>query len=135
MSAYGKPIGGHSTSSVKTTNKNSLNQKPMEPKLVQTSEENYSLLLTEFAACEEVFNEFDHEGGGYDWESVVKHVLETEHTDLFNKVRFDSEGSMFCVYGKDKEALETVGEIVKRLIDDHTELKRIIASVPENDWD
>ena len=111
----------------------------MKPMLIQGSEDDdsvgiYSLLLTEFATCEEVFNEFNHEGGGYDWESMIKYVLETKHRNLSKTVEFDSEASMFCAYSQDKESLEKVEEIINRLIDDHTELRQAISSVPEDKW-
>lgn len=45
------------------------------------------------------------EGNGYDWESLANVFLEEKHPELKETVKFDSEGSMFCAYSKNKEAL------------------------------
>lgn len=46
------------------------------------------------------------EGNGYDWESLVRVFLEEQAPELSGRVDFDSEGSMFCAYSKDKETLK-----------------------------
>lgn len=45
------------------------------------------------------------EGGGYDWESLAKAFLEEKCPDLTEKIIFDSDASMFCVYSRDTGAL------------------------------
>lgn len=45
------------------------------------------------------------EGGGYDWNSLAQVFLNEKCSDLQGKIDFDSEGSMFCVYSKDRDAL------------------------------
>ena len=57
---------------------------------------------------QEVFDtrtEEGFEGGGYDWESLAKVFLEERKPDLIEKVKFDSESSMFCAYSEDAAAL------------------------------
>jgi hypothetical protein len=46
------------------------------------------------------------EGNGYDWESLARVFVEEQVPELSDKIDFDSEGSMFCAYSKDKEALK-----------------------------
>lgn len=46
------------------------------------------------------------EGSGYDWESLAKVFLEEKCSDLIEKINFDSEAGMFCVYSKNIEALQ-----------------------------
>ena len=46
------------------------------------------------------------EGNGYDWESLARVFVEGQVPELSDKISFDSEGSMFCAYSKDKEALK-----------------------------
>lgn len=46
------------------------------------------------------------EGGGYDWQSLAMVFLEEKMPQLEDKINFDSESSMFCVYSSDKEALQ-----------------------------
>lgn len=98
-------------------------------------EKSFSVLLTAFASTELTFAEAGREGGGYDWESVVKYHVETHRKDLIEMVNFDPEGSMFCAYGTDKEALIEVGKIIDNYIDNLDQLKATIALVPDDMWD
>lgn len=45
------------------------------------------------------------EGNGYDWGSLAQVFLDEKCSDLQEKIAFDPEGSMFCAYSKDEEAL------------------------------
>lgn len=45
------------------------------------------------------------EGNGYDWESLAKVFIKEKCRDLSEKLEFDSEASMFCVYSEDDNAL------------------------------
>ncbi|WP_291287084.1 immunity 51 family protein [Flavobacterium sp.] len=47
------------------------------------------------------------EGNGYDWASLAEVFLEEQKTELVNMVKFDPEGSMFCAYSSDAEALKS----------------------------
>lgn len=106
----------------------------MKPKLIQT-EHSFSLLLTDFHPCEAIFSQEGHLGGGYDWQSVIQHVLRTEKPALLEAIGFDSEGSMFCAYGKNESALKEVGQIMEKLISDQELLRQHIKSVPVEHWD
>lgn len=46
------------------------------------------------------------EGNGYDWESLARIFIEEQAPNLTESIDFDSEGSMFCAYSEDKEALK-----------------------------
>ncbi len=46
------------------------------------------------------------EGNGYDWESLARVFVEEQVPELSEKISFDSEGSMFCAYSEDKDALK-----------------------------
>ena len=45
------------------------------------------------------------EGNGYDWASLAQVFLNEKCPQLLGKVDFDPEGSMFCAYSEDAEAL------------------------------
>ena len=45
------------------------------------------------------------EGNGYDWASLAQVFLDEKCPQLLGKVDFDPEGSMFCAYSEDAEAL------------------------------
>lgn len=46
------------------------------------------------------------EGNGYDWESLARVFIDEQAPELSENIDFDSEGSMFCVYSKDRNALK-----------------------------
>ncbi|WP_281322562.1 immunity 51 family protein [Flavobacterium aestivum] len=46
------------------------------------------------------------EGNGYDWASLAHVFLEEQKPELIDVVKFDPEGSMFCAYSSDVEALK-----------------------------
>ncbi len=96
---------------------------------------NYSLLLTDFHPADKVFNDAGHEGGGYDWASVLKYYVNKNHPDWIGRFGFDPEASMFCAYGNDAKVLEQLGEIGNRLMIDAKELTAIIKEVPSGEWE
>lgn len=106
----------------------------MATKLVETTQGNYSLLYTDFDHSE-LFDEIGFEGGGYDWQSVMIYVLETELPELVDDIDFDSEAGMFVAYGQNKAALEKFAEKMDYLIGNKEELKEIISKVPDDYWD
>ncbi len=46
------------------------------------------------------------EGGGYDWEALARVFITEQVPELKKIVSFDSEGSMFCAYSENKNALK-----------------------------
>lgn len=46
------------------------------------------------------------EGSGYDWQSLAIVFLEEQLTHLQYAINFDSEGSMFCAYSDNQDALK-----------------------------
>ncbi|MCC9020633.1 immunity 51 family protein [Flavobacterium lipolyticum] len=47
------------------------------------------------------------EGNGYDWASLAQVFLQEQKSELVDVVKFDPEGSMFCAYSSDSEALKS----------------------------
>jgi hypothetical protein len=47
------------------------------------------------------------EGNGYDWASLAQVFLEEQKPEFINIIKFDPEGSMFCAYSSDADALKT----------------------------
>ncbi len=60
------------------------------------------------------------EGSGYDWESLAQVFLEEKCSDLQEKINFDPEADMFCVYSDDKEALADFILHFKKACEDKT---------------
>lgn len=71
-------------------------------------EESASVCLNVGEYLQEVFDtraDEGFEGNGYDWGSLAQVFLDEKCPDLGDKIGFDPEGSMFCAYSTDKEAL------------------------------
>ncbi|WP_139923324.1 immunity 51 family protein [Hymenobacter sp. DG01] len=58
------------------------------------------------------------EGSGYDWASLAQVFLTEQQPQLAGIVKFDPEGSMFCAYSADKEALKQFALAFKIALDD-----------------
>lgn len=89
----------------------------------------YSLLLTEFGPADEAFAAVGIEGGGYAWEGIAKHVIETAVPELAERCGLDPEASMFCAYGEDRAALEQLGTQLARLFHDRVALSGVIQAI------
>lgn len=78
-----------------------------------------TLLLREVGYKHEIFitREADgfEGGGGYDWNSLAKVVLEEKTPHLINIIDFDSEGSMFCAYAHERNALQEYALVLKQV--------------------
>ncbi|MCL9807532.1 immunity 51 family protein [Flavobacterium amniphilum] len=58
---------------------------------------------------QELFEKREEEGfdgNGYDWASLAKVFLEEQKPEFIDVIKFDPEGSMFCAYSSNKEALQ-----------------------------
>ncbi len=91
---------------------NSFNQgfhEQIRPFFVSEYNGTYSLCLDVGGYLDDVFDtraEEGFEGNGYDWGALALVFLNERCSQLKNDIKFDSEAGMFCVYTKNKEALE-----------------------------
>lgn len=77
--------------------------------LIEHDSGSTSVILNVGTYKHEVFQtraEEGFEGNGYDWGSLAAVFLQERMPQLVDVVRFDPEGSMFCAYSKDREALK-----------------------------
>lgn len=58
------------------------------------------------------------EGNGYDWASLANVFLEEKHQNLVEIIKFDPEGSMYCAYSSNKEALKEFSIAFKNACED-----------------
>ena len=93
------------------------------PFIMSAHENSFSLLLTEFDAQGEVFKAAGYESGGYGWHGVAESLIRLHAPQLADKVKFDPESSMFCAYGPDRAALEELGALLKRAMNEPELLK------------
>ena len=71
-------------------------------------EDSASLLLDVGDYKNNIFEERSDEGfegNGYDWASLATVFLEEKVNHLSKYIEFDPEGSMFCVYSENKQAI------------------------------
>ena len=83
-------------------------EKEIAPFFWVEHEESASVCLNVGEYLQEIFNTREDEGfegNGYDWGSLAQVFLDEQCSNLQGKIGFDPEGSMFCVYSKDKDAL------------------------------
>ena len=86
-----------------------MNDLKIDPFKLISYDSGNSLLLNVGEYKTEIFEkrkDEGFEGNGYDWESLAKVFLDEKLPDLKDKIGFDPEGSMFCAYSKDLEALK-----------------------------
>ena len=86
----------------------------VKPFIISVGEGSFSLLLTEFEAGAEIFEDAGYESGGYSWHGVADALMRRHEPQLVDKIKFDCESSMFCAYGPDRVALEELAALLKR---------------------
>ena len=79
---------------------------------------------------QEVFDtreEEGFEGNGYDWASLALVFLEEKMPELSEAIDFDPEGSMFCVYSSNVDALARFAQGFKEFCDDIEAMKDLFS--------
>ena len=92
-----------------------------------------SLLFDDFNTTEHIFSKFDDfEGGGYDWESVARVVLDEMVSEMRDRVELDAEGSMFGARGSVSD-MEELGRVMYRVYLDNDLLSDLLTRAePDN---
>lgn len=83
-------------------------EKKINPFFWVEHEKSVSVCLSVGEYLQEIFDtrkDEGFEGNGYDWASLAQVFLDEKCSDLQEKIDFDPEGSMFCAYSEDKDAL------------------------------
>ena len=79
---------------------------------------------------QEVFDtreEEGFEGNGYDWASLALVFLEEKKPELSDAIDFDPEGSMFCAYSSNVDALAKFALGFKEFCDDIEVMKDLFS--------
>lgn len=79
---------------------------------------------------QEVFDtreEEGFEGNGYDWASLALVFLEEKMPELSDAIDFDPEGSMFCAYSPNVDALSRFAQGFKEFCDDIEAMKDLFS--------
>jgi hypothetical protein len=67
------------------------------------------------------------EGNGYDWTSLALVFLSEKMPDIDDKIKFDPEGSMFCAYSNDADALKKFATGFKNACEDNTLIRDLFS--------
>ena len=67
------------------------------------------------------------EGNGYDWASLALVFLEEKKPELSDTIDFDPEGSMFCAYSSNVDALARFALGLKEFCDDIDTMKDLFS--------
>lgn len=67
------------------------------------------------------------EGNGYDWASLALVFLEEKMPELSDAIDFDPEGSMFCAYSSNVDALVRFSLGLKEFCDDIDTMKELFS--------
>jgi hypothetical protein len=94
----------------------------------------WSLFLADAHSPVDLFEEEGHSGNGYAWDSVAR-VAMTTFPDHRDAIEFNSEAGTFVAESEEKAALIALGAALLRLLENEAELRTVIRSVPEDDWD
>lgn len=88
-----------------------------------------ALLLDELASSADLLADAGAPGPGYGWERIARYLLAVVAPELEDRIEFDSEHSMFCAFGTDRHALESLGARLARLFHHEHELRRVIEAI------
>jgi hypothetical protein len=103
--------------------------------LRNAEEKNYSLSLETGEYKIECFNKFSNKGflgNGYDWNAVFKAFVTNKCPEQLNKLTFDSEAGLFCVFTKNRTLLkELAADFKKACEDDVTFINLLKIAEPE----
>ncbi len=65
------------------------------------------------------------EGSGYDWTSLAKVFIDENAPELKDIIRFDPEGSMFCAYSSNEEALKKFATLFKQACEEDSGIQSL----------
>jgi hypothetical protein len=96
-------------------------------KLIETSPGRYSLLLNAGTTdVDRVIEDLGHDPGGYFWEGVARLLVSTEAPALEGRFSYDPEASMFCAYGTDRGALESLAKLLNVVATDADQARKVV---------
>lgn len=95
----------------------------------------YCLILADRDMVEvmDVFEECGQYGNGYGWQGVAMSALQAHAPALTDRIEFDSEAGTFVAFGKDAEALKTLGALLQGALHDRAVIRDLIES-GDPDW-
>jgi len=102
----------------------------MDPlKLIETAPGKFSLLLNAGTTeVDAVIEELGREPNGYFWEGVARLLVDTESPALKGRFSYDPEAGMFCAYGDDHDALQSLAALMSAVAKDRVRMRRLVTA-------
>lgn len=96
-------------------------------RLFEGEQGRFSLMLTDEHMVDvmDVFEAEGREGNGYDWTGVARQVVRL-HPELTKKLEMDPEAGTFVAHGRDRAALEALGQELCGAFHDRERLRELI---------
>jgi hypothetical protein len=105
--------------------------------LMEAGVGNYSLILSDadMGPTLAIFEEAGSEGGGYAWAGIARMLVDQELPDSKQDINFDPEAGMFCAYGTNRQALESLATVMREVFHNHQRLQELLADgAPLSDY-
>ena len=95
----------------------------------------YRLILEDDAMAKvmDVFDEVGHYGHGHNWEAVARQVLRAHAPECVGLVDYEPEPDRFVAFGRDRPALQRLGELLARALREREFLEQSLRDA-EDDW-
>ncbi len=103
-------------------------EKAIEPFFLVRHPDSVSMCLNVGNYKEELFKiraDEGFEGNGYDWASLAKSFIDNSAPEFKNIIRFDPEGSMFCAYSSNEEALKQFATLFKQVCEEDSVIQNL----------
>ncbi|WP_131740803.1 Imm51 family immunity protein [Actinomadura roseirufa] len=98
-------------------------------RLIESRPGAFSLLLDAGTTqVDGLVEELGHEPNGYFWEGVARFLVSTEAGALEGRFSYDPEGSMFCAYGADRDALQELGGLLSAVAADGDRMRSLVGA-------
>ena len=102
----------------------------IEPFKIITGTKSTSVILNVGEYKSEIFAERESdgfEGNGYDWGSLAAVFLEERLPELKADIHFDPEGSMFCAYSSNVQAIEQFAMAFRAMCEDAAQMRELLS--------
>ena len=83
---------------------------------------------------DEVVQELNHEPNGAFWDGVAEWLVRTRVPSLAGRFEYNSEGGMFCAFGRDSAALTELGEAMREVVISPDRVRALIVAAEAADF-
>ena len=107
-----------------------VTKEQIKPFILVTGTKSTSVILSVGEYKSEIFAEREgdgFEGNGYDWGSLAEVFLAERLPQLKGEIHFDPEGSMFCAYSSNAQAIEQFALAFYAMCEDEAQMRDLLS--------